>query len=115
MEARADPLVHREPHAHGLRDDEDVAEDDRGVDAEQVHRLQRDLDGQLGRADHREEVGALPHRAILGQVAAGLAHHPHRRPLHGLAPAGAQEEIVHASPARRSAGERQKARISPPA
>ena len=44
---------------------------------------------------HGQEVGAGAHRAILGQVAAGLAHHPHRRPLHRLAPAGAQEEIVH--------------------
>ena len=97
MEARADPILHRQPHAHGLRDDEDVAEDDRGVDAEQIHRLQGDLDGQLRRTHHGEEVGALPHRAILGEVAAGLAHHPDRGPLHGLALAGAEEEIVHVS------------------
>ena len=81
--------------------DEDVAEDDRGVHAEDVHRLQRHLDGQLGRAHHREEVGALAHRAVLGQIAAGLAHHPHGRPLDRLAPAGAEEEIVHASEAQR--------------
>ena len=37
------------------------------------------------------------HRAVLGEVAAGLAHHPDRRPLDGLAPAGAEEEIVHRS------------------
>ena len=102
MKPGADALLHRERHAHGLRDDQDVAEDDGGVDPEPVHRLERHLDGQLGRPDHGEEVGALPHRAVLGEVAAGLAHHPHGGPLDGLAPAGAEEEIVHAFSAGRA-------------
>ena len=33
--------------------------------------------------------------AVLGQVAPGLAHHPERRALGGLAAAGAQEEGLH--------------------
>ena len=39
----------------------------------------------------------LADRAVLGQVAAGLAHHPHRPALGRLAAAGAQEEVVHAA------------------
>jgi hypothetical protein len=95
MKPGAHALVDRERHAHGLRDNQDVAEDDRRVDAEPVHRLQRHLDGQLRRPDHGQEVGPLAHSPVLGQVAPRLAHHPHGWPLDRLAPAGPKEEIVH--------------------
>jgi hypothetical protein len=88
-------LVHRQHHAHGLGDDQDVAEDDRRVDPEPVHGLERHLDGQLGGPDHGEKVGALAHGPVLGQIAPRLAHHPHRWPLDGLTPAGPKKEIVH--------------------
>ena len=54
-----------------------------------------DFDRQLRRLHHREKVGALAHRSILGEVASGLAHHPDRWPLHRLSPARAEEEVVH--------------------
>ena len=74
--------------------EQDVGEQDRRVHADEVDRLQRDLDGQLGRPAHLEEAVLRADGAVLGQVAARLAHHPDGRALGGLAPAGAQEEIV---------------------
>ena len=58
---------------------QDVGEQDRGVDADEVDRLQRDLDGELGRPAHLEEAVLLADRAVLGEVATGLSHHPDRR------------------------------------
>ena len=75
-------------------DDEDVGEQDGRVDADEVDRLHRDLDGELGRAAHLEEAVLLADGAVLGHVAAGLAHHPHRRALGRLAAGGTQEEVV---------------------
>ncbi len=94
-EPRSDALLDGQPHAHRLRDDEDIAEDDRRVDADEVHRLEGDLHRQLRCAHHREEVRPRAHGAIFGQVATGLTHHPDGRPLDRLAPAGPEEEIVH--------------------
>ena len=56
-------------------------------------RLQRDLGGLLGAADRLEDVAVAAQLAVLGQVAAGLAHEPHGRAIHGLAPQRAEESI----------------------
>ena len=56
--------------------------------------LQRDLGGELWRAADLEELVLLAEVAELREVAAGLAHHPHGRALHGLAPGGPQDEVV---------------------
>ena len=93
-----DAVGDSELHPHPLRDDQDVTEDDGGVHPDLIYRLQGDLRRELRRTDHGEKVGALPNGAILGQVSPRLAHHPHRGPLGRLAPAGAEEEIVHAPP-----------------
>ena len=66
-----------------------------GVEREPPQRLQRRLDRQFGRLAKRQEVDALAQRAILRQVAAGLAHDPQRRAIDRLAPARPQEPVVH--------------------
>ena len=58
-----------------------------------AQRLQRDLGGLLGGAARLEDVAIAAQLAVLGQVAAGLAHEPHRRAIHGLAPQRAEETI----------------------
>src|SRR5690606_40756374 len=40
-------LHHLDIHSHGLRNDEDVGEDDGGIDVEPFDGLQRDFGGQL--------------------------------------------------------------------
>ena len=56
--------------------------------------LQRDLGGELWRAADLEELVLLAELAELREVAAGLAHHPHGRALHELAPGSPQDEVV---------------------
>ena len=74
---------------------EEVAEEDRRVDAESTHRLQGDLDGQLGRPAEVEQAVLLPQGAVLGHVSPRLAHEPDRRLVDGLAAARAEEAVVH--------------------
>jgi hypothetical protein len=74
---------------------EDVAEDDRGINADLIDRLERDFHRQLRRSNHGQKIGSLAYRAICRQVPPSLAHHPDRRPLDGFAPAGSEEEIIH--------------------
>jgi hypothetical protein len=94
-EHRPHAFVDREVHAHRLRHHEDVAEDDRSIHTHDVHGLQRHFGGQLGIAAHLEETARLgAHRAVFGQVASRLAHHPHRRAFHHFAAAGAQEQVA---------------------
>ena len=83
-----------ERRAHRLERQQDVREEDRRVDPE-AQRLQRDLHGQLRRLAELEQRARLAQLAVLGHVAPGLPHEPHGRSLDGLAPAGAQEEVVH--------------------
>ena len=58
-------------------------------------RLQRDLERELGRPAELEQRVLLAQRAVLGHVAPRLPHHPDGRAVDGLAPARAQEAIVH--------------------
>src|SRR5690606_31629216 len=58
-------------------------------------RLQSHFAGQWRVLAQAEEVaGFRPGSTVLGQVTAGLAHHPHRRAVHGLAHQGAQEAVI---------------------
>ena len=95
--------VEGHPHAERLERQQDVGEDDRGVEREAAQRLQRGLDRQLRRLAQRQEVHALAQRAVLRQVAAGLPHDPQRRAVDRLAPAGAQEAVVHARTSAKAA------------
>ena len=59
--------VHEDLHAHCLRDDEDVAKDDRGVDEAKVspYRLERDLTRKRGRPADLEKLVLSPDGAEL--------------------------------------------------
>ena len=60
-----------------------------------LQRLQRHLGGVVGVGRQAHEAAGLGARgAVLGQVAAGLAHQPDGRVVGGLAQAGAQEAVV---------------------
>ena len=78
-----------EPHraAERVGNDENVREDDRGVEVEAADRLQRDFGGEFRREAQIEKAAGLgAHFAIFRQIAAGLPHHPDRR--HRLPAAG---------------------------
>ena len=93
---RAFALDEIEVEPHRRERQQQIGKEDRGVDLDHVHRLQRDGDGELGMAADLEQGIALAQRAILRHVAAGLAHEPDRRGVDGLASAGSKEAIVHA-------------------
>ncbi len=63
------------------RNDQDVAEQDRGIELRKAaKRLERDLRRRLAVIDEVEEAALLrPQGAIFGQIAPGLTHQPHRR------------------------------------
>ena len=93
--------------AEGLGDDQDVGEKDRGVELrEATERLERDFDGEVGRADHRDEVRLRLEGAVFGQVATGLTHDPDRRPVMGLSAEGGEETVagVHQDPFSQACG-----------
>ena len=72
--------------AERMRHQQDVGEEDRGIEPEATHRLQRHLGRELGGiAEVEEAPGPRPDRPVLGQVAAGLPHQPDRRHRQGLA------------------------------
>ena len=100
LDRRALAVDEVERDAHRLERQQQIGEQDRGVDVDAAHRLQRDLGRELGRAADLEQRVALAQRAVLGHVAAGLPHEPDRRGVDRLAPAGFEES---ASP-RRSVG-----------
>ncbi len=87
IEARA--FADLEPHIASERvgDDENIREDDRGVEVEAADRLQRHFGGEFGReAQIEEAAGFGADFPVFRQIATGLPHHPDRR--HRLAAAG---------------------------
>src|SRR3712207_8571716 len=48
--------------SHGFGDNQNVAEDDRSVDAQQIHGLKCDLRCELGRPHHREKIRSCTDR-----------------------------------------------------
>ena len=94
-----------EVHADGLERQHDVGEEDRGVDAVPAHRLQGDLDDELGVHARLEHPDALADLAVLRQRAPGLAHEPDRRVRHRLTARRPQEGAVgRASPRHQRQG-----------
>ena len=92
FEARSFALDEPQLLAESLRDDEDVGEQDRSVEAEAANRLERDLGSKLGIVAQRQEAAGLgPDLAILGQIAPGLTHQPDRGNLERLAGQCAQK------------------------
>ena len=93
--------------AQGFGDDEDVREQDRGVELRKTAEgLQRDLDREFGRADHRDEIGFRLECAVFRQVATGLTHDPDRSPVMGLSVEGGEKAVagVHQDPFSQSCG-----------
>jgi hypothetical protein len=72
-------------HAHGLGHGEDVREHDGSVQTEAIDGLDGDLAGEVGVCAELEEGDPLADGAVLGQVAAGLAHEPDGGPVGGQA------------------------------
>ena len=70
-----------DPEPHGVRRDDDVAEQDGRVDAVPPDRLQRDLRRHVGALDGVEDRALAAHGPVLGQRSSGLAHEPHRRAI----------------------------------
>jgi hypothetical protein len=81
-------LRKRDVDPHRGQRDQDIAEQDRCIEPELVDGLERDLAGEIGGPAQIQERGARAHRAISREVTTGLAHHPDRRALDRLAPAG---------------------------
>lgn len=83
-----------ESKAHGFGGDEDVREDDDGIDAESAKRLDGDFERQIGGLADLEEGMLGANFAVFGKVAAGLAHHPDGEARNGFAAASAEEEFL---------------------
>ena len=63
-----------------IGDDENIREDDRGVEIETADRLQRYFGSEFWcEAEIEKAAGPGANVAVFGQVAAGLTHHPERR------------------------------------
>ena len=92
-----------EVEPHRREGQQQVGEQDRGVHVKGIDRLQRHLDRHVGARDDLEQCVALAQRPVLGHIPAGLAHEPHRRPIHRLTAAGAQKAVVHEMRVRASA------------
>ena len=81
--------------AHGVGHRENVGEQDGRVQRIAVQRLQRDLGGEVGAGGQAHEAaGPCTGGVVFGQIAAGLAHQPHRRVVGGLAQARAQKLVI---------------------
>src|SRR6266481_410785 len=90
------PLVFQdELHAHRFGHHQDVAEEDGGVDAEDVHRLDGDLRRQIGRLAQLQEGNPGAHRPILRQVPPRLPHQPDGSLVDRPPPARVQEPVRH--------------------
>ncbi len=80
---------------HGIRDGQDVGEQDGGIQREALQRLQRHLAGTRGvHAQVHEATGLTADFAIFRQIAASLAHHPDGSTVDRLTGQRAQEAII---------------------
>lgn len=79
--------------AHGFGGDEDVGENNDGVDAESAEGLKGNFDSQVGSLANLQERVLSSDFAVLGEVSASLAHHPNREARHRFAAAGAQKQL----------------------
>ena len=95
LEARALALAEVQAETHRVGDGQDVGEQDRRIELVAPQRLHSHFAGEFGVAAQAHEVARLrPRLAVLGQVAARLAHDPDGRAVRGLAPQVLQEDAV---------------------
>ena len=95
LDRGAFPLDEVDRQAHRPEGQQQIGKENGGVDVDEIDRLQRDGDGELGMTADFQEGMAFPQRPVVGHVAPRLAHEPDRRRIDGLAPAGAKETVVH--------------------
>ena len=101
VEARAVARFKADALAERVGHDENVGEQDRGVEAETADRLQCRLDGEGGVVAKIEEGrGFRPKLAVFRQVAPRLAHEPNRRRRLTLAGERGEERFASARQAR---------------
>jgi DNA helicase IV len=93
-EHRPDPGRDLDGHADRRQGRDDVAEQDRGVDAEPAHGLQRDLRCQLRGMHDLEKSVPFAQLPKFRQRSAGLSHEPHRRERRRPASAGEEKGRV---------------------
>ena len=86
-----------EGESHRRQRQEQVGEDDGGVEGDSPDGLKRDFRGQLGVTAELEKGMPGTQRPVLRHVTAGLTHEPDRRLVDWLTPARTQESIVHGS------------------
>lgn len=80
--------------AHGFRRNQDVRENDDGVNAETPKRLKGNFGGEIGSLAELEKRVIGANGAVFGKVAAGLAHHPDRDARCRFTTAGAEEQVL---------------------
>jgi hypothetical protein len=81
--------------AHGLDRQQQIGEDDGGVDVQQFDRLESDGGRQVGPFTHFEDAIPLADVPVLLEIAAGLPHEPYRPDIGGPAAAGVEEAACH--------------------
>ena len=91
MDDRPFALGEFELEAKRFQDQEDVGEEDGGVDAQPLGRGDRHRRGQLGAFAQLEERDLGANRPVFGHVTAGLPHQPDRRDIGRLATARLEE------------------------
>ena len=91
LDGRAFAANEIEPDAHRFERQQEIREENRGVDVDPANRLQRDFGRQIGRAAQLEQGVAFAQRAVLAHVAPGLAHEPDWRGVDGLEAAGSEK------------------------
>src|SRR6185369_660682 len=74
---------------HRFHRNQDVAEHDHRIDADDAMRLKRDFYSELRGLAQSQKVGVGANGSVFGQVASCLSHHPHRGALHRFASGGA--------------------------
>ena len=100
VRSRSHRVVNDRPFALGkfelkpqrLEDQQDVGEQNRGVDAQHFGGGDGHFRGQVGPFAQLEERNFRANGPILGHVPAGLPHQPDRRDVRRLAPAGLEKQ-----------------------
>ena len=90
LDRRAFALDEVERNAHRLERQQQIGEQDGGVDLDPPDGLQRDFGRQIRRAAQLQKCVVLAEGAVFRHVASGLPHEPDGRAVDGFAPARAQ-------------------------
>ncbi len=83
--------------AHGLNRQKQIGENDGGVDVQNLHRLQRDLRGQIRAFAQFQDSVLGADVPVLLHIAAGLTHEPDWPDVGGPTAASFKKAAVHGS------------------